>query len=324
MNGHRVLAGMLSMLALLLASPTFAADTVYYYSSDTLHSEVVIIDASRNVVERTYYAPYGAVLNRDLRDGPGYTGHEEDPETGLLYMQQRYYCPECGRFLSVDPVDVDPTSGGNFNRYAYANDNPYRYTDPDGRCADGTCDIMVQNYGAWANANPEAADKLGSTVGVGGVTAMLAITGAPEAGGLVAAAKYVVGKIAGAVTRQAAEDAGEASAGKTYTSYTRAKTDGTVYSGRTSGTKTPEQQVAARTSQSDHQAKTAEGYGPTQVDRNSSNPDAIRGREQQLIEQHGGAQSQGGTSGNKINGVSPNNPNATRYKAACTKEFGCG
>lgn len=118
-------------LMLLWASAVRAGDTVYYYSSDTVHSEVVITDANRNVVERTYYAPYGQVLNRDLRDGPGYTGHEEDPETGLVYMQQRYYDPEAGRFLSVDSVAVS-SDGGSFNRYEYANDNPYRYTDPFG------------------------------------------------------------------------------------------------------------------------------------------------------------------------------------------------
>lgn len=139
-------AGLLIVAMLLLwAGAARAADTVYYYSSDTIHSEVVITDASRNVVERTYYAPYGAVLNRDLRDGPGYGGHEEDPETDLVYMQQRYYDPEAGRFLSTDPVQADG-NGGSFNRYAYANDNPYRYTDPFGMCtgshisnSDGTC-----------------------------------------------------------------------------------------------------------------------------------------------------------------------------------------
>jgi len=86
-----VLAWMFTALGLLLATPACAADTVFYYSSDTLHSEVVVTDQSRNVVERTHYAPYGQVLDRDLRDGPGYTGHEEDPETNLVYMQQRYY-----------------------------------------------------------------------------------------------------------------------------------------------------------------------------------------------------------------------------------------
>lgn len=70
-------------------------------------------------------------------DKPGYTGHIEDKELALTYMQQRYYDPVIGRFYSNDPVDMlghmqrgSPTMG--FNRYAYANNNPYKYTDPDG------------------------------------------------------------------------------------------------------------------------------------------------------------------------------------------------
>jgi RHS repeat-associated protein len=37
-------------------------------------------------------------------DTPGYTGHLEDDELGLTYMQQRYYDPVIGRFYSNDPV----------------------------------------------------------------------------------------------------------------------------------------------------------------------------------------------------------------------------
>ena len=48
-------------------------------------------------------------------------------------MQQRYYEPIAGRFLSVDPVTTDSGTGGHFNRYVYGNNNPYRFTDPDGR-----------------------------------------------------------------------------------------------------------------------------------------------------------------------------------------------
>jgi len=48
-------------------------------------------------------------------------------------MQQRYYDPGIGRFLSVDPVTAHASPGANFNRYWYANNNPYRFTDPDGR-----------------------------------------------------------------------------------------------------------------------------------------------------------------------------------------------
>jgi RHS repeat-associated protein len=65
----------------------------------------------------------------------GFTGHVNDPDTDLVYMQQRYYDPIAGRFLSVDPVVTDANSGGGFNRYNYANNSPYKYVDPDGRAA---------------------------------------------------------------------------------------------------------------------------------------------------------------------------------------------
>lgn len=56
----------------------------------------------------------------------------------LIYMQARYYDPVIGRFYSNDPVDAlsylsTPNSIHGFNRYAYANNNPYKYTDPDGK-----------------------------------------------------------------------------------------------------------------------------------------------------------------------------------------------
>lgn len=38
------------------------------------------------------------------------------------------------RFLSTDPVQAK-SNGTNFNRYSYANNNPYRFADPDGRSA---------------------------------------------------------------------------------------------------------------------------------------------------------------------------------------------
>ena len=52
-------------------------------------------------------------------------------------MQARYYDPVIGRFYSNDPVGtLGHLNEGNiqgFNRYAYANNNPYKYTDPDGK-----------------------------------------------------------------------------------------------------------------------------------------------------------------------------------------------
>jgi RHS repeat-associated protein len=106
---------------------------IKYQHTDALGSPVAVTDASRAVIERSEYEPYGLLLNRVLHDGPGFTGHVSDAATGLSYMQQRYYDPQIGRFLSVDPVTAQSDTGTNFNRYWYANNNPYRFYDPDGR-----------------------------------------------------------------------------------------------------------------------------------------------------------------------------------------------
>ena len=42
-----------------------------------------------------------------MRSGIGFTGHVNDPDTGFVYMQQHYYDPYAGRFLSVDPIVTD-------------------------------------------------------------------------------------------------------------------------------------------------------------------------------------------------------------------------
>jgi RHS repeat-associated protein len=81
-------------------------------------------------------APYGSqLLGGSYQNGPAFTGHMEDGATGLTYMKARYYDPVAMRFISPDPVYVDLGTGGNFNRYWYANNNPYSYVDPDGRLA---------------------------------------------------------------------------------------------------------------------------------------------------------------------------------------------
>jgi RHS repeat-associated protein len=85
------------------------------------------------VVSRTRYEPYGNTAAGTVPNGLGFTGQFNDPSTGLIYMQQRYYDPIAGRFLSMDPISSDADTGDKFDRYAYANNNPYRFTDPDGR-----------------------------------------------------------------------------------------------------------------------------------------------------------------------------------------------
>lgn len=46
-------------------------------------------------------------------------------------MQARYYDPVIGRFYSNDPIAFRDIH--SFNRYAYGNNNPYKFVDPDGK-----------------------------------------------------------------------------------------------------------------------------------------------------------------------------------------------
>lgn len=109
-----------------------ASDVVTYIHTDGLGSPVARTDAAGNLVSRTRYEPYGLTA-AGATPTIGFTGHVNDADTGLVYMQQRYYDPVAGRFLSIDPVTTDANTGGSFNRYAYSNNNPYKYIDPDGR-----------------------------------------------------------------------------------------------------------------------------------------------------------------------------------------------
>ena len=55
-----------------------------------------------------------------------------DTDTGLSYFGSRYYDPTVGRFYEIDPQVYSEGNVHSFNRYAYANNNPLKYTDPDG------------------------------------------------------------------------------------------------------------------------------------------------------------------------------------------------
>jgi len=140
---ERALSCLICLLTVLLTWPA-SAQTVLYVHTDALGSVVAKTDVNGNVVERYDYEPYGASVGVAVSDGPAYTGHVSDSATGLSYMQQRYMDPQLGVFLSVDPVTAYQKPIEQFNRYRYANGNPYKLTDPDGRtavCTQSSCSI---------------------------------------------------------------------------------------------------------------------------------------------------------------------------------------
>lgn len=88
------------------------------------------------------------------------------------------------RFLSPDPVPADPNTGKNFNRYSYANNNPYTFVDPDGRQSVLACANP-------ANAAACAAAGIGTRV-----TAKQAANAAVHAGGAAAVITIVANEAA--------------------------------------------------------------------------------------------------------------------------------
>jgi RHS repeat-associated protein len=142
--------GVAGLLVLLLPTSALAqsGQIVEYYHLDALGSVRVVTDQNAQVVSRHDFLPFGEewpAPQPTTKEKKLFTGHERDAETGLDYFGARYYRANLGRFTTVDPVYTlkenleDPQ---RWNRYAYARNNPLRYTDPDGRaivCGSAAC-----------------------------------------------------------------------------------------------------------------------------------------------------------------------------------------
>ena len=124
----------LLLLLLTFFSTVHAKEIVTYLHTDLQGSVVIQSNVHGEVVtENKRYAPYGGRLDHQEEEGDvSYISKKFNHDTGLSYLNARYYDPEIGRFLSVDPVDVLQQGGRHFNRYAYAYNSPYQLKDPDG------------------------------------------------------------------------------------------------------------------------------------------------------------------------------------------------
>jgi RHS repeat-associated protein len=90
-----------------------------------------LIDNVGNAVSHINYDSFGRVVSQtgsvDFRYG--YTGREQDAETGLDYYRARYYDVANGRFISEDPIGF---AAGDTNLYRYVGNSPVNWIDPSG------------------------------------------------------------------------------------------------------------------------------------------------------------------------------------------------
>ena len=115
-----------------VASVTVSSGVVAYYHHDVLGSTVALTQAGTSGPAETFaYSEFGVPAG-----GSGapylYAGYRYDSETGLDYVQARYYSPQLGRFLQGDPIG---TMGGR-NLYAYVDNDPINWIDPSGTASD--------------------------------------------------------------------------------------------------------------------------------------------------------------------------------------------
>ena len=112
----------------------------YYYILNGQGDVIAITDASGNVVTEYTYDPWGNILSvtGSLASTIGadnplrYRGYFYDSETGLYYLNSRYYDPVTGRFLNADRYAATGQGVLGYNMFAYCGNNPIHYSDPTG------------------------------------------------------------------------------------------------------------------------------------------------------------------------------------------------
>lgn len=110
---------------------------IYLYDKN-IAGDIAGVYHNGNQVARYRYGAYGEVLscyeNEDVKKYNilAYRGYCRDRETDMYYLQSRYYVPEWGRFLNAD-LYVDTGTGIlGTNMFAYCENDPVNYVDPDG------------------------------------------------------------------------------------------------------------------------------------------------------------------------------------------------
>jgi len=161
----RILLALMALFLLAGQAKAEVTETVTYFHTDGLGSVIAASDESGNLLWRERYRPFGNRLEKAVTTEEHalyYTGKPHDDATGLTYFGARHYDPVVGRFMGIDPVGVDPGNIHSFNRYAYANNNPYKYVDPDGRAVETAIDVISLGLSiAEYNRDPSFLNGLG-------------------------------------------------------------------------------------------------------------------------------------------------------------------
>jgi RHS repeat-associated protein len=115
----------------------------HHFHPDHLGTPRLITNGTGGKLAYHVYYPYGVELSPIAQDTERlkFTGHERDlgvswsAADDLDYMHARFYNPQVGRFMSVDPSTKswNPKQPQSWNGYSYTHNNPLNFIDPDGK-----------------------------------------------------------------------------------------------------------------------------------------------------------------------------------------------
>jgi RHS repeat-associated protein len=96
-------------------------------------SVALLADEKGSLIESYTYDAFGFQEGKkNSNNNYRYNAEEYDEETGLIFLRNRYYDPEIGRFISIDstlPALSDPKE---LNTYPFAGNDPINHCDPTG------------------------------------------------------------------------------------------------------------------------------------------------------------------------------------------------
>ncbi|PIN80432.1 hypothetical protein COV16_00915, partial [Candidatus Woesearchaeota archaeon CG10_big_fil_rev_8_21_14_0_10_34_8] len=110
--------------------------TKQFYHNDHLGSTTVITNETGDVIEETFYTPFGQTTSGGEQESYYLYTNQFKDAIGCYDYGARVYCPGWYHFTSADPVMINIYDPQNLNHYSYARNNPYLYVDVGGLWAE--------------------------------------------------------------------------------------------------------------------------------------------------------------------------------------------
>jgi RHS repeat-associated protein len=121
---------------------------VSYRYRDQLGSVSAIAKSYNSLLSKRWFHPWGTTQYSQRTSPTDYAFTGQMQEGDIYFSNARWYDPTFGRFMQANTIV--PTAQGiqGFDRYAYVNNNPVRYTDPGGRwmCGDWYDEGCIETY----------------------------------------------------------------------------------------------------------------------------------------------------------------------------------